>query len=189
MDCNIQRIVDLNTLDITLYHEARALFYSRARDISALGRIPADDATSLPILRVQPGKEVSCNDIPGRRGFHEFEGGFAWLAANQKVLIKFVAAPKMLRLRMTLYCVSDRFHAGEIEVTLNGVRLAHQVAPLEGNWVSLETEAFRPNKDHLNILTLNPPYAVPVRFLDPTSKDHRSLSVGLGKLVFLDSPA
>ena len=162
---NIQRIVDLNTLDITLYHEARALFYSRARDISALGRIPADDATSLPILRVQPGKEVSCNDIPGRRGFHKFEGGFAWLAANQKVLIEFVAAPKMLRLRMTLYCVSDRFHAGEIEVTLNGVRLAHQVAPLEGNWVSLKTEAFRPNKDHLNILTLNPPYAVPVRFL------------------------
>ena len=74
---NIQRIVDLNTLDIALYHEAKALFYTRVRDVSALGQMPADGATSLPVLRVQPGQEISVNDIPGRRGFHEFERGVA----------------------------------------------------------------------------------------------------------------
>jgi hypothetical protein len=182
---NIQRIVDLNTLDIALYHEAKALFYARVRDLSVLGRMPADDATSLPVLRVQPGQEISVNDIPGRRGFHEFQRGFAWLAANQTVLIGFLAAPKMLRLRMTLYCVTGRFPAEEIEVTLNGIRLTHRVSPIKGNWVSLETEAFLPEKN-LNILTLSPPYAIPVRFLNPASNDDRYLSVGLGKLVFLE---
>ena len=139
------------------------------------------------MLRVQPGQEISVNDIPGRRGFDEFEpgGGFAWLAANQTVLIGFLAPPKMLRLRMTLYCVTDHFPAEEIEVTLNGARLTHRVTPIEGNWVSLETEAFRPN-EKLNVLTLSPPYAIPVRFLDPASKDDRYLSVALGKLVFLE---
>ncbi|HEX9425683.1 MAG TPA: sulfotransferase family 2 domain-containing protein [Pyrinomonadaceae bacterium] len=180
---NIQRIVDLNTLDVALYHEAKVLFYTRVRNDSALGRKP----TSLPMLRVQPGQEISVNDIPGRRGFHEFEpgGGFAWLAANQTVLIGFLTPPKILRLRMTLYCVTDHFPAEEIEVTLNGARLTHRVAPIEGNWVSLETEAFRSN-EKLNVLTLSPPYVIPVRFLHPASRDDRYLSVALEKLVFLE---
>jgi hypothetical protein len=180
---NVQRIVDLNTLDVALYHEAKVLFYTRVRNVSALGRMP----TSLPMLRVQPGQEISVNDIPGRRGFHEFEpgGSFAWLAANQTVLIGFLAPPKMLRLQMTLYCVTDRFPAEEIEVSLNGARLTHRVAPIEGNWISLETEAFRPS-EKLNVLTLSPPYVVPVRFLRPASKDDRYLSVALAKLVFLE---
>ena len=91
----------------------------------------------------------------------------------------------MLRLRMTLYCVTDRFPAEEIEVTLNGTRLTHRVARIEGNWVSLDTEAFRPMKN-LNLLTLSPPYVIPVRFLDPASKDDRYLSAALGNLVFLE---
>jgi hypothetical protein len=138
------------------------------------------------VLRVQPRQEISVNDIPGPRGFHGVEpGGFAWLAANQTVLIGFLATPNMLRLRMTLYCVTDRFPAEEIEVTLNGTRLTHRVAPVNGNWISLETEAFRP-KEKLNLLTFNPPYAILVRFLDPASTDERYLSVALGKLVFLE---
>ena len=182
---NIQRIVDLNTLDVALYHEAKVLFYTRVRNVSAFGRMSADGTPSLSVLRVQPGHEISVNDIPGRRGFHEFEpgGGFAWLAANQTVLIGFLAPPKLLRLRMTLYCVTDRFPAEEIEVTLNGTRLTHRVTPIEGKWVSLETEAFRPN-EKLNVLTLSPPYVIPVRFLHPASRDDRYLSVALEKLVF-----
>jgi Sulfotransferase family len=184
---NIQRIVDLNTLDVALYHEAKVLFYARVRAISALGRMSADGTPSLPVLRVQPGQKISVNDIPGRRGFHEFEpsGGFAWLAARQTALIGFLAPLKMLRLRMTLYCVTDCFPAEEIEVTLNGTRLTHRVAPVEGNWVSLETEAFRP-EEKLNVLTLSPPYVIPLRFLHPASKDDRYLSVALGELVFLE---
>ena len=182
---NIQRIVDLNTLDVALYHEAKVLFYTRVRNVSAFGRMSADGTPSLSVLRVQPGHEISVNDIPGRRGFHEFEpgAGFAWLAANQTVLIGFLAPPKLLRLRMTLYCVTDRFPAEEIEVTLNGTRLTHRVTPIEDNWVSLETEAFRPN-EKLNVLTLSPPYVIPVRFLHPASRDDRYLSVALEKLVF-----
>jgi len=42
---------------------------------------------------------------------------------------------------MTLYCVTHRFFpTEEIKVMLNGTHLTHRVAPLEGNWVSLETE-------------------------------------------------
>ena len=184
---NIQRIVDLNTLDVALYHEAKVLFYTRVRNVSALEQMSADGTPSLSVLRVQPGQKISVNDIPGRRGFHEFEpgGGFAWLAASHTALIGFLAPPKMLRLRMTLYCVTDRFPAEEIEVTLNGTRLTHRVAPIEGNWVSLETEAFRPN-EKLNVLTLSPPYVIPLRFLNPASRDDRYLSIALEKLVFLE---
>jgi hypothetical protein len=181
---NIQRIVELNTLDVALYHEAKALFYTRVRNLSALGQ-SADD--TLSALRVQPGQKISINDIPGRRGFEEFEpeGGFAWLAANQTALIAFLAPPKMLQVRMTLYCVTECFPAKEIEVTLNGTRLTHRVATVEGSWVSIETEPFRPN-ERLNVLTLSPPYVVPVRFLHPASKDDRYLSVALAELVFLE---
>jgi len=143
--------------------------------------------TSLPLLCVQPGQEITVNDIPGRRGFHEFEpgDGYAWLAANQTVLIRFLAPPKMLRLQMTLYCVTECFPAEEIEVTLNGTRLTHRVARIRDNWVSLKTEAFRPN-EKLNVLTLRPPYVVPVRLLHPSSKDDRYLAVALADVVFLE---
>jgi hypothetical protein len=182
---NIQRIVDLNTLDIALYHEAKSLFYTRARNLSALDQL-ANDTPSVAVLRVQPGQTLTVNDIPGRRGFEEFEpkGGFAWLAASQKALIAFSAPPKMLRLQMILYCVTESFPAEEIDVTLNGTRVAHRVTPIEGNWVSLQTEPFCPS-ERLNVLSLKPPYAIPVRFLDPASKDDRCLSVALAKLVFL----
>src|SRR5262249_50740356 len=46
---NIQRIVDLNTLDVALYHEAKALFYMRVRNISALAQ-PAGGSLSLSVL-------------------------------------------------------------------------------------------------------------------------------------------
>jgi Sulfotransferase domain len=162
-------------------------FCSYFSSVSALGRMSADGTPSPPVLCVQPGQEISVNDISGRRGFHEFEtsGGFAWLAASQTGLIAFLAPPKMLRLQMTFYCVTDRFPAEELEVTLNGSHLTHRVAPIEGNWVSLETEPFRPN-EKLNVLTLSPPYAIPARFLHPASKDDRYLSVALAKLVFLE---
>ena len=172
---NIHRIVDLNTLDVALYHQAKVLFYTRVRDVS------------VPMLRVQPGQEISVNDIPGRRGFHEFEadGGFAWLDANQTALIGFLAPPRVLRLRMMLYCVTDHFPAEEIEVILNGARLTHRIARIDGNWVSLETETFRPN-ENLNVLTLSPPYVIPIRFLRPESKDDRYVSVALANLLFLE---
>lgn len=183
---NIQRVVDLNTIDVALYHEAKALFYTRVRDVLALGPIATDNVTSLPVLRIKTGDAISVRDIPGRRGFHEFErGGFAWLAANQTSLIGFLATPNTLRLRMTLYCVTENYPAAEIEVTMNGVRLNHRAAPVDGKWVSIETEAFRTN-EKINILTLSPPYVVPVRFLDPTSKDDRYLSVALSMLLFLE---
>jgi len=172
---NIHRIVDLNTLDVALYHQAKVLFYTRVRYVS------------VPMLRVQPGQEISVNDIPGRRGFHEFEpdGGFAWLDANQTALIGFLAPPRVLRLRMMLYCVTDHFPAEEIEVILNGARLTHRIARIDGNWVSLETETFRPN-ENLNVLTLSPPYVIPIRFLRPESKDDRYVSVALANLLFLE---
>jgi len=91
----------------------------------------------------------------------------------------------MVRLRMTLYFVTDHFPAEEIEVILNGARLTHRVARIDGNWVSLETETFRPN-ENLNVLTLSPPYVIPIRFLRPESKDDRYVSVALANLLFLE---
>jgi hypothetical protein len=183
---NIQRIVDLNTLDVALYHEAKVVFYARIRNASLLGQ-SINGTSSVSVLRVQPGQKISVSDIPGRRGFEEFEpkAGFAWLAANQRSLIAFLASPKTLRLQMRLYCVTDSFPAEEIEVTVNGARLAHRIARIQDNWVSLETEAFGPN-EKLNVLTLRPPYVIPVRFLHPTSKDDRYLAIALADLVFLE---
>ena len=183
---NIHRIVDLNTLDVALYHQAKVLFSTRVRDASVLGQ-SGDGTSSVSVLRVQPGQKISVNDIPGRRGFEEFEpkDGFAWLAANQTALIAFLAPPKMLRLQLRLYCITQSFPAEEIEMTLNRTHLTHRIVRIQGNWVSLKTEAFRPN-EKLNVLTLRPPYVVPVRFLHPSSKDDRYLAVALADVVFLE---
>ncbi len=183
---NIHRIVDLNTLDVALYHQAKVLFSTRVRDASVLGQ-SANGTSSVSVLRVQPGQKISVNDIPGRRGFEEFEpkDGFAWLAANQTALIAFLAPPKMLRLQLRLYCITQSFPAEEIEMTLNRTHLTHRIVRIQGNWVSLKTEAFRPN-EKLNVLTLRPPYVVPVRFLHPSSKDDRYLAVALADVVFLE---
>jgi len=183
---NIHRIVDLNTLDVALYHQAKVLFSTRVRDASVLGQ-SGDGTSSVSVLRVQPGQKISVNDIPGRRGFEEFEpkDGFAWLAANQTALIAFLAPPKVLRLQMRLYRITEAFPAEEIEMTLNGTRLTHRTGRFEDNWFSLKTEAFRPN-EKLNVLTLRPPYVVPVRFLHPSSKDDRYLAVALADVVFLE---
>jgi len=169
-----------------LYHQAKALFSARVRNASVLGQ-SANGTSSVSVLRVQPGQKISINDIPGRRGFEEFEpkDGFAWLAANRTALIAFLAPPKTLRLQMRLYCITESFPAEEIDVTLNGTRLTHRIGPSEDNWVSLVTEAFRPN-EKLNVLTLSPPYVIPVRFLHPASKDDRYLAVALAELVFLE---
>ena len=163
-------------------------FCSFFSDVSAWGRILADRPPSLSVLRVQPGQEISFNDIPSRHGFYEFEpsSGFAWLAASESGLIQFHAPSQMLRLQMSLYCVSERFPAEDIELTVNGKRLTHRLVHVDGNWVSLETEPFLPNET-LNVLTLSSPYSIPVRFLHPESEDNRYLSVALAKLVFLAS--
>src|SRR5438034_451693 len=92
---NIHRIVDLNTLDVALYHQAKVLFSRRVRDASVLGQ-SANGTSSVSVLRVQPGQKTSVNDIPGRRGLDRFEAkdGVGALAVNRTSLIAFLASPK-----------------------------------------------------------------------------------------------
>ena len=182
----IQRIVDLNTSDIALYAEARRLFQNRVRALTGRQETTDPHAKTLPRLRVQPGLEVTVDQIPARQGFHEIEaGGFAWLVANQTGLIAFDTEPRVLRLRIALYCVTDCFPVGEIVVTVNETRLSHDIVRTNENFVTIETEPFRA-QDGPNVLRLAPPFAVPARFVNPTSGDERYLSVALVRLIFFE---
>ena len=181
----------LNTSEIeipwSLKEPVLQAFCSYLTNLSVSAAISADGTPSLRVLRVQPGERISISDIPNRRGFYEFEpnSGFAWLDGSNTGVIEFLAPSQMLRLQMTLYRVSDRFPAEEITVTINDARLTHEAVRVDGNWISLETEPFLPNES-VNLLELSPPYAIPLRFLDPTSTDNRYLSVALANLVFLE---
>jgi hypothetical protein len=106
-----------------------------------------------------------------------------WLAANQTGTIAFETSLTCLRLRLELYPVSERFPVEKITLRINGIPLKYKVTRIQGPFVFLETESFHAKKG-LNLLTLDAPYAIPVRFINPSSEDHRSLSVALVKLIF-----
>ena len=86
----IHQIIARNTMDLALYERAKTIFRVR---VAALRDAPASaPVNSLTVFCPPPNQVVGVGDIPGRQGFHEFEGdGIAWLRADQPSEIRFVS--------------------------------------------------------------------------------------------------
>ena len=180
----VYKIVQQNIDDIVFYRQASQIFHARVKELVTHGVETERSPARLHRLQVQAGLEVGASEIPSRQGFYECDpGGLMWLAANQTGTIAFETSLRCLRLRFELYRVSERFPVEEITIGINGIALKHKATHVEGLFVFLQTESFHPKKG-INVLTLDAPYAIPVRFIKPSSEDHRSLSVALVKLIF-----
>lgn len=180
---SVHRIIKCNTLDLVLYHRATALFRARLADM------PTDASTAThpaAVFRPILDQEIPIGDVPGRQGFHEREPtNIAWLMDKQPARLHFTAPSHRLRLRLNFYAIVPNYPITETSIILNEQRLYLQSMPSENpGWFRLESDPIQVATDQ-NLLTIMPPWFLPVRYLDATSKDRRSLALALSSLAFL----
>jgi hypothetical protein len=174
-------IVSRNAMDLVLYQHATDLFANRCAQLQTEPAAPIDRSTiHTPVL----GQEAVIGAIPGLQGFHPVEpAGIAWLDSTQLARIHFSLDAPTARIRMYCYAIRGDYPIDEIVVELNGAPLAARVRRTEDFWFSLETDSTG-LRQPFNVLSIRPPYFVPVRCTDPNSRDPRSLSIALAKVAF-----
>ncbi len=178
---DIHRIISMNTLDLALYHWAADEFHKRIRALPP----PSVDQVwnSRSVFVPYTDRSISVADIPGRRGFHEFEGiGVAWLQADQVADVHFAAVSGVAKLRLHLFCIVKDYPTSHIMVSINGRQVEAEYSMVGDKWGWLETEHFE-TRQGLNRLTLQAPMFLPASALDPMSGDERRLGVALADLI------
>jgi hypothetical protein len=174
-------IVSRNAMDLVLYQHAADLFAAR------LARIETEPMNTLDRPAVHTpdlGTEVTIGTVPGLQGFHEAEpSGIAWLDSTQPARINFRLAATAARVRLYGYAIRGNYPLDEIVIELNGTPLATRVRRSDDFWFTLETDSAE-LRQPFNVLSIHPPYFVPARYIDPDSRDPRSLAIALAKLTF-----
>jgi hypothetical protein len=179
-ECALQIIVR-NPMDLAFYHRATAILRDRSARLGATARTAAaHGAVYVPAV----GQDCPISAIPGLLGFHDVEEtGIAWLSAEQTARLHFTFDAAIARIRVAGYAIVDTYPLDDIEITVNGTRVATTVHRQPDQWFTLDTgpAPLRPGR---NLLTIRPPYFVPVRHLHPGARDARSLSIALARLAF-----
>ena len=178
---DINRIISMNTLDLTLYYWAAAEFHKR---VLALPKVSPDHLWNpLTVFTPPLGEEVSVASVPGRRGFHEFEDiKLAWLRADGIADIHFVGKANMLHFRLLLFCVVADYPTERITITVNDQPVKTAFSLVEEKWGWLETARFE-TRHGLNHLAIEAPVFWPASALDPLTSDKRRLGVALADLI------
>jgi hypothetical protein len=175
----VQRVVEMNLLDIALYERAATKFYARAT-------MPDGETSRRAIFRPLPNLETPVAEIAGRQGFHPIEpDGVAWLRAERPARIHFLPPAATARLRLSVLCATPDYPVAETTLTLNGraihARVHRDRDPL---WCTLETERVDLVSD-INELAIDPPCFLAARRLNPGTPDQRYLAIGLHTLTFI----
>jgi Sulfotransferase family len=179
---DIHRIISLNTLDLTLYQWAVTEFRKRARALPTQAS-PDQQWNPRAVFRPPMAKSVSVANIPGRRGFHEFEEiEIAWLRADEIADIHFVGKADLLHVRLLLLCVVADYPTERITIRVNDQPVTTQFSFVNEKWGWLETEHFE-TRDGLNQLAIEAPVFLPASVLDPLTGDKRRLGVALANVV------
>ncbi len=173
------RVVARNAMDLVLYQRACEMF--AARRAHAARRPGAAAAPAR--FRPAPGEEVSLGGAPGLQGFHEFEtDGFAWLDSEQTARLHFHFAAREARIRLRGYAITADYPVEETRLELNGVPLPAHLLRRKDRWFILETDPVT-LAGEAGELVIRPPYFLPVRYLNPTSRDPRSLAIALATIT------
>ena len=174
-------IVARNAMDRVLYQRAAGLFASRC---ARLDTMPTATQAGSAILAACLGQEVTIGSVPGLQGFHDVEPeGFAWLDSAQSARIHFELDAPAARIRLRGHAIRADYPIDEVVVEVNGARVATRANPMGNCWFTLETDPVALRRP-FNVLSIRPPYFVPVRHNFPDSGDPRSLSISLAKLSF-----
>ena len=180
VECSLA-IVSRNAMDLVLYEHAAGLFANRCSWLDAkLGAATGRSTVYAPPL----GEAVTIGSIPGLQGFHEIEDtGIAWLDSEQPTRIHFDVATPTARIQLHGYAIHADYPVGEIVIEVNGTRIAVRVCRAESSWFTLETDPVALHHP-LNVLSIRPPYFLPARYVNPGTRDPRSLSIALAKIAF-----
>lgn len=175
----LRRIVERNTLDIALYEAAAALFAQRNRVSTRPASALRLDAVFTPALDTP----VPLRDMPGRQGFHPFESiGFAWIDGTGPARIYLRPPAPQARLELRMFAIATHYPVERIRLSLDSKPVHTQLIRHDDHWFSLSTDAL-PLGQALHELSIETPYAVPVRFLEPGSFDGRELGVAMASLT------
>ena len=177
----LHHIVALNTMDLTLYERARALFRQRLQALPPAAACAG--ANPLAVFAPPLNQQVSVGDIPGRQGFHEFEpNGVAWLQADRTAGISFIGRDRPMRLRLHVCSVMDDYPFADLVVRVNQQAVNCRISPMNRRWVWLESDYFEARKG-LNQISIEAPLSVLVTALDSQSLDNRRLGVALSHIA------
>lgn len=180
VDCCLA-IVACNAMDLVLYERAAALFAGRC---ARPGIGAAAAAWSRSVHAATPGQETAIRGIRGLQGFHEVETeGFAWLDSEQANRLHFDLQAASALIRLNCFAIGKNYPIGDIAIEVNGVEVPARAYWTEEPWLVIELDPVA-LRHPVNVLSIRPPYFVPVRFLDPTASDPRSLSIAVAKVTF-----
>jgi hypothetical protein len=89
-----------------------------------------------------------------------------------------------VRIVLQLYALTADFPAEAITLRLNGNKLRHEVLLRDQEWITLQSAPVSLEAS-INVLAIEPPYFLPVRYIDRKSNDYRYLSLALATITFL----
>lgn len=176
----VMRVVERNRMDLALYQFAASLFRERLR------ALPPETCDEAAAARWRPdlNRVIPWSEISATQGFHPAEGlSFAWIRAGGDGRIHFALNPGPVRLQLRCYAISPAYPVQEVAVRINGVQVPTRCEWDEPGWCNLTTEPLMVERS-ANTLAIEPPYFVPVRFLDPQSPDQRDLALALAAVTF-----
>jgi hypothetical protein len=179
----VAEILDRNQLDIALYERCESLFAAR------LAGQPLPDAAKFNgpyanmVFRPDMENPVASSQIAGRQGFLDFTEAFSWIVPGMAARLHFIAPVTSCRIGIVLYSLSPDYPVELTRLQLNGAPFRFRIVRRNGNWFQLYIERLT-LRNGLNVLTIEPPFAVPVQRFQPASEDERFLSVALATVLF-----
>ena len=180
----LHHIVALNTMDLALYEQARALFDERVRALPPVAA--AAGANPLAVYAPPLNQEIVVGNISGRQGFYEYEAiGLAWLQADQAAGISFIGREEPMRLRLHVYSVTDDYPITELSIRVNQQAVRCEVLPVGRRWSWLESDYFEA-REGLNQISIEAPLFVLATALDPRSQDKRRLGIAVGHVALME---
>lgn len=185
---NIHRIVELNTVDIALYQEARKIFKERVKVCgSSNGSI-----TEQAVWRGTLGIDATIHEIAGRQGFYPTEDyNFSWLMLNSTPKINFFYPSETIGetfyLKLRVYVITSLYRLNSVIIKINNNIKSFYINDIDGNWCTITVKELSFSVG-IQELTIEMPYAIPVHVIEPHSMDERCLGVALATVGFHHCP-
>ena len=172
----IHQVVARNTLDLALYNKAREIYLARRPEVL---RASGTAWNPLAVFHSPLNTDVSLGDIPGRRGFYEFEDiGLCWLQEGQPAELYFVGSPGMRTMTLHVHTLFVDYPVSSTTIAINGNAIEFELSPSSPRWHWLRIKQFEV-RDGINKLEVVAPLFVAVKSVYPDTEDARRLGLAM----------
>jgi len=155
-----------------------------------IATIMAQTVASEPVAQPPEGHAFAVNipipidDINPRFGFAPTIAGFAWIRSFAEGRFLLRSDGEAVHIAIRAYRIAASYDIDQILMRLNGEIVRLTATREDDHWFTLQTGLVE-TREGTNLLALESPYFVPVRFVDPKADDARYLSFGVASLMFL----